>query len=78
MGDSLASQDYIAISQVGDTTDMVHTIDEATHLTRGEWVGRGEHIRTLAIVRSQLSSIRLARLIRATGTSQSRTDGGFG
>lgn len=79
MPDGLTCQHNVAIRKMCDPSYVVSAIDVFANLVvvRNRTLeGWGE--RTFAIVRSQFCSIMLSNLIRATGTIQSLTGGGFG
>jgi hypothetical protein len=79
MCDGLTCQHNIAISKMCNTGYMVGAIDVFANLVavrNGKLDGWNE--RTFAMVRSQFCSMMLSNLMRATGTIQSVTGGGFG
>ena len=66
---------------MSDACDVICTVDILTDLNAV--LGRiysngGQGKRTFTIVKSQFCSMTLVKLIRATGTIQSLTGGGFG
>jgi hypothetical protein len=77
--DGLTCQHDIAIRKMRDPGYMVGAVDVIANLVvvRNRTLS-GWSERTFAMVRSQFCSIMLSNLMRATGTIQSVTGGGFG
>ena len=79
MSHSLTRKLDVTVGQPSDPCDMVRAVDVRTDLVPSAVdLGLMHEGFTFATVKSQLGSIRRVKVMRASGTCQSFTGGGFG